>query len=162
MTQSADPDEIAALRAKAPDFKETMEIGRDWDAEWKNQWPSENDVPQFKRTMLKFYQVSLYLLTLVLFLSLQTCHNLHVEVMRSIALGLDFEEKFFDTKVNEQCHNLRLLSYPPIKRALLDGEGQARAGSHSGMLELQMPLESLLMEPSRLWDLDFIVSRLGE
>lgn len=61
MTQSADPDEIAALRAKAPDFKETMEIGRDWDAEWKNQWPPEKDVPQFKRTMLDFYQVSLCL-----------------------------------------------------------------------------------------------------
>lgn len=52
--------------------------------------------------------------------------------MRSIALGLDLEEKFFDAKVDQQCHNLRLLSYPPIKRALLGGAGQARAGSHSG------------------------------
>ena len=29
VTQSADADEIAQLRAKAPDYKESMEIGRD-------------------------------------------------------------------------------------------------------------------------------------
>lgn len=57
VTQSADADEIAQLRAKAPDFKESMEIGRDWDSTWKNQWPQESDAPQFKRTMLDFYQV---------------------------------------------------------------------------------------------------------
>ncbi|KAF5387662.1 hypothetical protein D9615_000591 [Tricholomella constricta] len=116
VTQSADPTEIAALRAKAPDFKESMEIGRDWDSEWKNQWPQESDAPQFKRTMLDFYQ---------------TCHDLHVYVMRSVALGLDLEEGFFDSKINEQCHNLRLLSYPSIKTTLLQNEGQARAGAHS-------------------------------
>ncbi|KAG6842028.1 hypothetical protein C0991_003554 [Blastosporella zonata] len=117
VTQSADPTEIAALRAKAPDCKESMEIGRDWDAQWKNQWPQESDAPKFKSTMLDFYQ---------------TCHDLHVYVMRSIALGLDLEEGFFDNKIDEQCHNLRLLSYPPIKTALLQNDGQARAGSHSG------------------------------
>ncbi|KAK0461982.1 uncharacterized protein EV420DRAFT_1640277 [Desarmillaria tabescens] len=41
VTQSADPNEIAALREKAPDFKESMEIGRDWDATWKNQYRME-------------------------------------------------------------------------------------------------------------------------
>lgn len=57
VTQSANPDEIAALRAKAPDCKETMEIGRDWDATWKNMWPRESDVPGFKQTMLDFFYV---------------------------------------------------------------------------------------------------------
>lgn len=47
-----------ALREKAPDFKESMEIGRDWDSEWKNQWPKESDVPEFKQTMLHFFQVT--------------------------------------------------------------------------------------------------------
>ncbi|KAJ3732845.1 hypothetical protein DFJ43DRAFT_282806 [Lentinula guzmanii] len=116
VTQSADADEILALREKAPDFKESMEIGRDWDSVWENQWPEESDAPGFKKTMLNFFQ---------------TCHELHVEMMRSIALGLDLSENFFDRKIDQQCHNLRLLSYPPIKRALLDGDGQARAGSHS-------------------------------
>ncbi|KZP07746.1 Clavaminate synthase-like protein [Athelia psychrophila] len=116
VTQSADAAEIAALRAKAPDSKETMEIGRDWDATWKNQWPQESDAPQFKSTMLDFFQ---------------TCHELHTVVMRSIAVGLDLDELFFEDKINEQSHNLRLLSYPPIKTSLLRGDGQARAGAHS-------------------------------
>lgn len=123
VTQSRVPDEIMALRARAPDFKESMEIGRDWDSERKNMWPREADVPSFKQTMLNFFQ---------------TCHNLHVDVMRSIALGLGLGEHFFDDKINDQCHNLRLLSYPPVKRTILEGEGQARAGAHSdyGMLTL--------------------------
>jgi isopenicillin N synthase-like dioxygenase len=116
VTQSSDAAEITALREKAPDFKETMEIGRDWDSEWKNQWPKENDAPEFKKTMLDFFQ---------------TCHSLHVEMMRSIALGLDLSEDFFDSRIDQQCHNLRLLSYPAIRRALLDGLDHARAGAHS-------------------------------
>ncbi|KAL0573114.1 hypothetical protein V5O48_008836 [Marasmius crinis-equi] len=116
VTQSKNAEEIAQLRNKAPDYKESMEIGRDWDSEWRNMWPQESDAPEFKNTMLAFYQ---------------TCHELHVEMMRSIALGLGLEEQFFDKKIDKQCHNLRLLSYPPIKRLLLDGEGQARAGAHS-------------------------------
>jgi len=116
VTQSADANEIAELRAKAPDFKETMEIGRDWDKTWKNRWPEEAAAPDFRGTMLHFFQ---------------TCHDLHTLVMRAVAIGLDLEETFFDDKINEQYHNLRLLSYPPIRRHLLEQEGQARAGAHS-------------------------------
>ncbi|KAH9850755.1 Clavaminate synthase-like protein [Lenzites betulinus] len=116
VTQSADAEEIKQLRAKAPDYKESMEIGRDWDATYKNHWPAEADAPRFRRTMLAFFQ---------------TCHELHGAVMRSIALGLRLEETFFDDKIDEQYHNLRLLSYPPIKTQLLSSDGQARAGAHS-------------------------------
>jgi isopenicillin N synthase-like dioxygenase len=52
-------------------------------------------------------------------------------VMKSIALGLDLPEDFFDNKIDRQDHNLRLLSYPPIRTSLLLGDGQARAGSHT-------------------------------
>ncbi len=52
--------------------------------------------------------------------------------MRAIALGLDLDEMFFENKINEQYHNLRLLSYPPIQTSLLKEAGQARAGAHSG------------------------------
>ncbi len=66
--------------------------------------------------------------------------------MRSIALGLDLEEHFFDSKIDAQCHNLRLLSYPPIQRKKLDGEGQARAGAHSGLsLQVYSPFNSLMV-----------------
>lgn len=52
--------------------------------------------------------------------------------MRSIAIGLDLQESYFDDKIHEQYHNLRLLSYPAIKTDILRKEGQARAGAHSG------------------------------
>lgn len=58
VTQSQDANEIAAMRSKAPDYKESMEIGRDWDPVWKNHWPQESDCPGFKVTMLKFFQVN--------------------------------------------------------------------------------------------------------
>ncbi|KAF8529100.1 Clavaminate synthase-like protein [Hysterangium stoloniferum] len=116
VTQSANVEEIAAMRAKAPDSKESMEIGRDWDKNWKNKWPEESEVPRFKTIMKDFFQ---------------TCHELHVSVMSSVAMGLGMQEDFFNTQVNEQYHNLRLLSYPPIKSSLLKQEGQARAGAHS-------------------------------
>jgi isopenicillin N synthase-like dioxygenase len=66
--------------------------------------------------------------------------------MRSIAIGLGLKENFFDSKINEQSHNLRLLSYPPIERRLLKNDGQARAGAHSG-------LSVSFQEPSRKPDL---------
>ena len=62
----------------------------------------------------------------------QTCHETHSIVMRAIALGLDLDEMFFEDKIDEQYHNLRLLSYPPIKTSLLK-QGQFRAGAHSGV-----------------------------
>jgi len=60
VSQSTDAGEIAALKAKAPDSKETMEMGRDWDKVYKNKWPNEADVPGFKDTMLDFWKVSLF------------------------------------------------------------------------------------------------------
>lgn len=146
VTNATDAAEIAKLRESAPDFKETMEIGRDWESVWPNQWPKEGDAPAFKSTMLGFFQL---------------CHELHIQVMRSIAIGLELEEGFFDQKIQEQCHNLRLLSYPPIKRAVLDGEGQARAGAHTGMFLSLIHKKHLNLSPHRLRYIDPIVPRLG-
>jgi hypothetical protein len=82
--------------------------------------------------------------------------------MRSIALGFNLKEQFFDDKVNEQCHNLRLLSYPSVKKSLLEGEGQARAGAHSGQKTLELPITGFINKvPSvRLWDIDFAIPGL--
>ena len=73
------------------------------------------------------------------------CHDLHVLIMRSIALGLGLEESFFDDKVNQQCHNLRLLSYPPMKRVLLQEHGHARTGAHTGRSHLWPSFKNDLM-----------------
>lgn len=57
VTRATNPDEISAIREQTPDYKESMEIGRDWDLDWKNRWPSESMVPGFKQRMLDFYEV---------------------------------------------------------------------------------------------------------
>jgi isopenicillin N synthase-like dioxygenase len=57
VTQSSDAAQIAKLRNKSPNTKESMEIGRDWDKTWRNHWPQESDAPGFKQTMLDFFQV---------------------------------------------------------------------------------------------------------
>ncbi|GJE99942.1 clavaminate synthase-like protein [Phanerochaete sordida] len=114
--QFSDAAEIAKMRAGGADLKESMEIGRDWDSPWENQWPDERDVPGFRQTMLAFYQ---------------TCHGLHVQVMRAVAVGLGLDETYFDERVDQQCHNLRLLSYPPVPTDVLAKDGQARIGAHS-------------------------------
>jgi len=57
VTQATDATEIAELRNKAPDTKETMEIGRDWDKTWKNHWPQEIDAPGFRQMMVDFFKV---------------------------------------------------------------------------------------------------------
>jgi len=119
VTDSTDEKEIAALRESAPDYKESMEIGREVDATYKNQWPAEEELPGFRSTMLQFRR---------------DADKLHLEVLRAIAIGLDLEETFFDSKCNEQWHTLRLLSYPAVPVSLLKGKGGgagSRAGSHS-------------------------------
>jgi len=82
-------------------------------------------------------------------------------VMRSIAIGLLLDERFFDKYVDQQCHNLRLLSYPPISRSLLDGEGRTRAGAHSGGCRIVVHVV-LIADPSdRLWHDHFTVPGFG-
>jgi len=56
-TQSTDAAKIAELRNEAPDTKESMEIGRDWDKTWRNRWPQESDATGFRQTMVDFFQV---------------------------------------------------------------------------------------------------------
>jgi len=138
VTQSTDATEIAERRNKAPDTKETMEIGRDWDKTWRNHWPQESDAPGFRQTMMDFFKArsAHRYIRFPTHNHEQTCHETHSIVMRAIALGLDLDEMFFEDKINEQYHNLRLLSYPSIKTSLLK-QGQSRAGAHSGVFRFR-------------------------
>ncbi|GAA5990983.1 hypothetical protein JCM11641_007727 [Rhodosporidiobolus odoratus] len=119
VTQATSAEEIAKLRQQAPDYKETMEIGKDYkegsfDSRFENRWP-DAEFAEFKPFMNDFFA---------------TCHRLHLEIMRALALAMDLGEGFFDDKVNQQAHNLRLLNYPSIESAKIASGGN-RAGSHS-------------------------------
>lgn len=119
VTQSSDVEEISRLRASNPDLKESMEIGREGVPGQPNRWPdemdSEGDV--FKETMNAFFL---------------TCKDLHIYVMRAIALGMGLDEHFFDSYTDGGDNTLRLLHYPPVPRSVFkDNPNQVRAGEHS-------------------------------
>ncbi len=119
VTQSNDPEEIAKLRASNPDIKESMEIGREGEDGHPNQWPDKFDAQgeNFTKTMKTFF--------------LQ-CKDLHINVMRSIALGMGLDEHFFDSYTDGADNTLRLLHYPAVSKSVFkNNPGQVRAGAHS-------------------------------
>ena len=113
-TKLTDAAEIAALRAKAPDLKESLEIGRDNHPTLVNNWPTP--LPAFRTTMNGFFG---------------TCQSLHIQVMRAIALSLSLPETYFDSYISAADNNLRLLHYPPAPAAAFRKDEQVRAGKHS-------------------------------
>lgn len=106
---------MEAAKAAAPDLKESLEIGREGVAGLPNHWPS-GDAP-FKETMLHFHD---------------RAKQLHVSVMRAIAVGMGLDEAWFDGYTDHGDNTLRLLHYPPAPKALFAGNAlQVRAGEHT-------------------------------
>ncbi|KAM3087300.1 hypothetical protein ACMFMG_001401 [Clarireedia jacksonii] len=86
-----------------------------------NNWPPASaDDPaaqEFKDTMLSFHD---------------QCKELHINVMRAIALGLGLDEGYFDGYTDAGDNTLRLLHYPETKRSVFRGNKmQVRAGEHT-------------------------------
>ncbi|KAL6703926.1 hypothetical protein ACN47E_008962 [Coniothyrium glycines] len=110
----------AELRKTVPDLKESMEIGRDDQPETPNMWPTgDEDATAFKREMNAFFD---------------TCKQLHMHVMRAIALGVGIDETWFDGFTDAGDNTLRLLHYPGVSKSVFkrdDGQLQVRAGEHS-------------------------------
>lgn len=112
-------EEVEKLRdAAGPDLKESFEIGRDGVPGHPNMWPTSDEKAQeFKSVMLDFFD---------------QCKELHMEVMRAIAVGMGLEISFFDEYTNGGDNTLRLLHYPAAKKSLFkDNKLQVRAGEHS-------------------------------
>ncbi|GAA5944423.1 isopenicillin N synthase family dioxygenase [Sporobolomyces koalae] len=119
VTQATSKEEIEKLRQQAPDYKETMEIGKDYregdfDSKFPNRWP-DAAYPEFKTISNAFFE---------------KCHLLHLEIMRALALAMGLGESYFDDKVSQKAHNLRLLNYPSIESRKIS-DGGNRAGAHS-------------------------------
>ncbi len=124
VTQLADLDAVAKLKEAVPDIKESIEIGREDEEDFPNQWPDETsaaaaaaDLPGFKATMVDFHA---------------QCKAVHIEVMRAIAVGMGLAPSHFDGYVDVGDNTLRLLHYPPVPRDVFRANPfQVRAGEHS-------------------------------
>lgn len=96
-----------------------MEIGREGEEGLPNHWPDKFDEEgrEFKRVMSDFFS---------------RCKELHIEVMRAIAVGLRIEESWFDGFCDKGDNTLRLLHYPAVRREVWErNPNQVRAGAHS-------------------------------
>jgi isopenicillin N synthase-like dioxygenase len=145
LTQSSDPEILSNLRASNPDVKESMEIGKEGVPDQSNQWPDKMDAEgqAFTDTMRSFFSM---------------CQELHIKLMRAIALGMGLNEDFFDSYINDADNNLRLLHYPSILKSVFENNpDQVRAGEHSdygsitllfqdnvGGLEVKTPQETFV------------------
>ncbi|GAB7354216.1 hypothetical protein MBLNU459_g4760t1 [Dothideomycetes sp. NU459] len=118
-TDLTDPKEIEALRAmQGADIKESLEIGREGVKGMENKWPDFDDEGvKFKEIMLDFFN---------------QCKDLHVEVMRAIAVGLDIDGTWFDGFCDGGDNTLRLLHYPEVSsKVFRDNKNTVRAGAHT-------------------------------
>lgn len=118
-TDLVDPEEIARVRAlEGADLKESLEIGREGVAGLENRWPDYDEEGKvFKDVMLAFFA---------------QCKDLHVQVMRAIAVGLGIDETWFDSFCDAGDNTLRLLHYPEVDASVFeDNKNSVRAGAHT-------------------------------
>ncbi|KAK3044352.1 hypothetical protein LTS18_001504, partial [Coniosporium uncinatum] len=119
VTQIENKEDVEALRAQNPDLKESLEIGRDNEVGLPNMWPDKFDEEgkEFKSVMKAFHE---------------RCKELHMDVMRAVALGMGIEEAWFDKYTDRGDNTLRLLHYPGVKKSVFEErKGQVRAGEHT-------------------------------
>lgn len=114
--------------AEGQDLKESFEIGREGvDQEGcENLWPDrfdgegkeeEGEGKVFKREMLEFFEV---------------VKQLHVQIMRAIAVGLGIDEYWFDGYTDAGDNTLRLLHYPEVDAEVFrKNRNTVRAGAHT-------------------------------
>nr|OQO27050.1 hypothetical protein B0A51_07391 [Rachicladosporium sp. CCFEE 5018] len=120
VTDRTEGQSIEELRQQeGQDLKESFEIGREGEEGHPNHWPDHLDADggKFKAHMQEFFG---------------KCTQLHVEVMRAIAVGLGLEERWFDGYCDQGDNTLRLLHYPEVSTEVFRKNGlQVRAGAHT-------------------------------
>lgn len=119
-TDATDPNEIEKIREReGVDLKESFEIGREGEKDHPNQWPDKFDQEgkKFKEKMLGFHDA---------------VKQLHIQIMRAIAVGLGIEESWFDGYTSKGDNTLRLLHYPEVKHEVFrKNANTVRAGAHT-------------------------------
>ncbi|KAH7306030.1 hypothetical protein B0I35DRAFT_361428 [Stachybotrys elegans] len=114
--QVFDQDSLASLRQKAPDAKESFDIGREDDARMRNVWPPEDVMPGFRGFFAKFYR---------------RCFELEDDILSAIATCLDLDSGYFHRFHAGRENQLRLLCYPEVDAGRLQRGEVERIGAHT-------------------------------
>jgi isopenicillin N synthase-like dioxygenase len=114
----ASPDDVEKIRAQeGADLKESFEIGKEGEPEMPNHWPKDSAGETFRAQMVT---------------SFDHCKELHINIMRAIAVGLGIDEFWFDSYCDHGDNTLRLLHYPEVDAEVFrKNENQVRAGAHT-------------------------------
>jgi len=107
------------LQKGVVDNKEAFNVGKPETDDNQSCWPSDLDLPEqiadFRPKMQSFYD---------------SCHEFVTNrLLNCLAIGLGWEENFFQLNHTEKPHTFRLLHYPPAREA--SGELSIAAGEHS-------------------------------
>ncbi|KAG6808301.1 hypothetical protein H0H87_000288, partial [Tephrocybe sp. NHM501043] len=92
-----DPSELAAIREKIQDAKESFESGREEDEAMPNIWLPENVLPGFKDACLDFFWKGF---------------ELQKTILKALAVAFELPEDYFVQFHTKPDNQLRLLHYP--------------------------------------------------
>jgi len=114
-----DPSELAAIRKKAPDFKESFDAGRNNCPRLSNVWLPEEVLPGFRDAVSTFFD---------------TCHRFELEKLLpalSLGLGLPGGSEFLGKYHQEADNQVRLLHYPAGPAEVFASGERGRVGAHT-------------------------------
>jgi isopenicillin N synthase-like dioxygenase len=106
---------IERLR-EVQDYKESYEVGSEEFPDMPNVWPPADVLPEWKPFMSQFYW---------------TCFEAAKNILRALALGMGMEDEDYLLRLHSGHSNqLRLLHYPPIPAAAIEGAKMSRMPAH--------------------------------
>ncbi|KAH9918335.1 flavonol synthase/flavanone 3-hydroxylase [Amylocystis lapponica] len=113
-----DPDELAAIRTKAPDFKESFDIGLDDSDRIQNVWIPDEDLPGFRAYCMNF---------------IDSCRQFQMQrLLRALAIGMPgLSDDFFDHYHERGDNQLRLLHYPSAPTDVFASGQKGRINAHT-------------------------------
>lgn len=93
--------DVVGGNTKSAMLKESLEIGKEDEPGYHNEWPDELSKTSFRKDMLEYFN---------------TLDALHLKIMKWIGLGLKLEDpNYLVDRCNDQHENLRLLHYPALR-----------------------------------------------
>ncbi|KAL6301926.1 flavonol synthase/flavanone 3-hydroxylase [Sparassis latifolia] len=113
-----DPKELAAIRTKALDFKESFDMGYELGPRLKNIWLPEDDLPGFRAYAVHFFGL---------------CRTFQTtKLLRALAIGMPgLPDDFFDQYHEKADNQLRLLHYPAAPTDVFTSGQKGRINAHT-------------------------------
>ena len=123
ISEKDDKEWIEKLR-EVQDYKESYEIGSDDNPDMPNIWPPDDVLPEWRPFMTKFYW---------------TLFQAAKKILKALALGIGLEDEDHLLKYHSGHRNqLRLLHYPPVPAAAIEGGKISRMPAHTDWSTMTM------------------------